>query len=91
MEADNLFQTHCHTTYTDLPVEIWTKILLYLKPSNIIQVQNFCPLWFAVIQNFIAEGRIKSDAYVSNLFGIILISFYFKNIIIYFKCLMYMS
>ena len=79
MEEDSLFQSHCHTTYIDLPVEIWTKILLYLKPSNIIQVQNVCPLWFDVIQNFISEGRVKSDAYVSNLFGIILISFYFNN------------
>ena len=77
MEADNSFETDCHKTYADLPVEIWTKILLYLKPSNIIQVQNVCPLWFDVIQNFISEGRIKSDAYVSNLFGIILIYFYF--------------
>ena len=80
MEADNSFETDCHKTYADLPVEIWTKILLYLKPSNIIQVQNVCPLWFDVIQNFISDGLIKSDVYVSKNFYNVFISSYFENI-----------
>ena len=68
MNEDISSENYCQTTtYTDLPVEIWTKILLYLKPSNIIQIQNVCSLWFDVIQNFIAEGLIKSDAYVSKI------------------------
>ena len=67
MTEHNPFEEHCHPTYTDLPVEIWTKILLYLKPSNIILVQNVCPLWFNIIQNFVSDGRIKSDIHVSKI------------------------
>ena len=67
MSENDSFDKDCHPTYTDLPVEIWTKILLYLKPSNIIQVQNVCPLWFNVIQNFVSDGLIKSDTYVSKI------------------------
>ena len=70
MNEHNPFKEDCHPTYTDLPVEIWTKILLYLKPSNIIVVQNVCPLWFNIIQNFVSDGLIKSDMYVSTIKGL---------------------
>ena len=55
------------TQVPDLPVEIWSKILYYLKPSNIIRVQNIYHMWFDIVQHIIAAGRIKSDFYVSNL------------------------
>ena len=67
MEDDEISPHHCQTAYYDLPVEIWNKILSYLKPSNIIVVQNVCPLWFDIIQHIISEGKIKSDFYVSKI------------------------
>ena len=65
MDRDNTSQSHSQTTYEDLPVEIWDTILSYLKPSNIVLIQNVCPLWFGIVQNYISNGRIKSDFYVS--------------------------
>ena len=65
MKTTNDFKNEKKTSVTDLPVEIWTKVFSYLKPSNIIVAQNVCTLWFCIIQNFVSNGLIKSDYYVS--------------------------
>ena len=47
-----------------LPVELWTKILKYLKLSNLITIQEVCLLFWNIVQALVARGHLKTDHYV---------------------------
>jgi hypothetical protein len=48
-----------------LPVELWTKIIQYLKPSQQKSAQQVCQLWWNIVQDIVAHGDLKIDYYVS--------------------------
>ena len=64
-ETDPFKSIRSKAEFYDIPVEIWNKIFSFLKPSTIIIIKDVCSLWFDLIESYIANGRIKSDVYVS--------------------------
>ena len=64
-EPDPLKTIRRKAEFYDIPVEIWNKIFSFLNPSTIIIIKDVCSLWFDLIESYIANGRIKSDVYVS--------------------------
>ena len=64
-ETDPFKDKRRQAGFYDIPVEIWNKIFSFLKPSTIIAIKDVCSLWFDLTQSYIANGKIKSDFYVS--------------------------
>ena len=64
-ETDPFKDKRRQAGFYDIPVEIWNKIFSFLKPSTIIVIKDVCCLWFDLTESYIANGKIKSDFYVS--------------------------
>ena len=64
-ETDPFKSIRSKPAFYDIPVEIWNKIFSFFKPSTIIIIKDVCSLWFDLTESYIANGKIKSDFYVS--------------------------
>ena len=64
-ETDPYISKRRQAEFHDIPVEIWNKIFSFLKPSTLIAIKDVCRLWFDLTESYIANGKIKTDFYVS--------------------------